>query len=360
MNPTSVTLVVAVALMSPLTTAAPAPAAELEAVLLGPRPLYLVDDMDESELRATLRRCAAGPFERTDFSIGHRGAPLQFPEHTEESYRAAARMGAGILECDVTFTQDEQLVCRHSQCDLHTTTNILAVPELAAKCRQPFTPADPQLGTPASARCCTSDVTLAEFKTLEGRMDAANPAATTVAEYLSGTAAGRIDLYSPGKLLSHAESIALFASLGVKFTPELKAPSVAMPFGGDYTQADYAQQLIDEYKTAGVDPKDVFVQSFELDDVRYWIEHEPEFGEQAIYLDDRYEEWGFDHADPSTWSPTMAELAAAGINIIAPPIWMLVELSHDQEIIPLEVRARRQGSGSRHHHLDARALWFPG
>jgi glycerophosphoryl diester phosphodiesterase len=345
MNPTSVTLVVAVALMSPLTTAAPAPAAQLEAVLLGPRPLYLVDDMDESELRATLRRCAAGPFERTDFSIGHRGAPLQFPEHTEESYRAAARMGAGILECDVTFTQDEQLVCRHSQCDLHTTTNILAVPELAAKCRQPFTPADPQLGTPASAMCCTSDVTLAEFKTLEGRMDAANPAATTVAEYLSGTADGRIDLYSPGKLLSHAESIALFASLGVKFTPELKAPSVAMPFGGDYTQADYAQQLIDEYKTAGVDPKDVFVQSFELDDVRYWIEHEPEFGEQAIYLDDRYEEWGFDHADPSTWSPTMAELAAAGINIIAPPIWMLVELSHDQEIIPSKYAHAAKAAG---------------
>jgi glycerophosphoryl diester phosphodiesterase len=345
MNPTSVTLVVAVALMSPLTTAAPAPAVELEAVLLGPRPLYLVDDMDESELRATLRRCAAGPFERTDFSIGHRGAPLQFPEHTEESYRAAARMGAGILECDVTFTQDEQLVCRHSQCDLHTTTNILAVPELAAKCRQPFTPADPVLGTPASAMCCTSDITLAEFKTLEGRMDAANPAATTVAEYLSGTAARPIDLYSSGKLLSHAESIALFASLGVKFTPELKAPSVPMPFGGDYTQADYAQQLIDEYKAAGVDPKDVFVQSFELDDVRYWIEHEPDFGKQAIYLDDRYEEWGFDHADPSTWSPTMAELAAAGINIIAPPIWMLVELSHDQEIIPSKYARAAKAAG---------------
>ena len=359
MNPTSMTLVVAVALMSPLTTAAPAPAAELEAVLLGPRPLYLVDDMDESELRATLRRCAAGPFERTDFSIGHRGAPLQFPEHTEESYRAAARMGAGILECDVTFTQDEQLVCRHSQCDLHTTTNILAVPELAAKCRQPFTPADPQLGTPASAMCCTSDITLAEFKTLEGRMDAANPAATTVAEYLSGTAAWRIDLYSPGKLLSHAESIALFASLGAKFTPELKAPSVAMPFGGDYTQADYAQQLIDEYKTAGVDPKDVFVQSFELDDVRYWIEHEPEFGEQAIYLDDRYEEWGFDHADPSTWSPTMAELAAAGINIIATTDLDAGRAEPRPGDRPLEVRARRQGGRSRHHHLDARTLWFP-
>jgi glycerophosphoryl diester phosphodiesterase len=237
LNPTILALVAA-ALTWPLTAAAPAPAEEVEAVLLGPRPLYLVDDMDESELRATLRRCAAGPFARTDFSIGHRGAPLQFPEHTEESYRAAARMGAGILECDVTFTKDEQLVCRHSQCDLHTTTNILAVPKLAAKCRQPFTPADPRLGNPAAAMCCTSEITLAEFKTLEGRMAASNPAATTVAEYLSGTKAWRTNLDSPGTLLSHAESIALFASLGVQFTPELKAPSVAMPFGGDDTQAD--------------------------------------------------------------------------------------------------------------------------
>jgi len=48
-------------------------------------------------------------------------------------------MGAGILECDVTFTKDLELVCRHSQCDLHTTTNILTTP-LAAKCSVPFSP----------------------------------------------------------------------------------------------------------------------------------------------------------------------------------------------------------------------------
>ena len=53
-----------------------------------------------------LPACAEGPFKRTDFSIGHRGAALQFPEHTRESYEAAARMGAGIVECDVTFTKD--------------------------------------------------------------------------------------------------------------------------------------------------------------------------------------------------------------------------------------------------------------
>ena len=61
-----------------------------------------------------------------------------------------------------------------------------------------------------------------------------------------------------------------------------------MPYDGDYTQEDYAQQMIDEYKEAGVHPKKVFAQSFNLDDVLYWIEREPMFGEQAVYLDGRY------------------------------------------------------------------------
>ncbi len=106
---------------------------------IGPRPFYLVDKMKDGPLKTELSQCT-GPFRKTDFSIGHRGAALQFPEHSKESYQAAARMGAGVIECDVTFTKDRQLVCRHSQCDLHTTTNILSVPALAAKCSQPFTP----------------------------------------------------------------------------------------------------------------------------------------------------------------------------------------------------------------------------
>src|SRR5258705_3234537 len=148
---------------------------------VGPRPFYLVDKMKDGPLKTELSQCT-GPFHKTEFSFGHRGAALQFPEHSRESYLAAARMGAGVIECDVTFTKDKQLVCRHSQCDLHTTTNILATP-LASKCHQPFSPADGK-GTPATAECCTSDITLAEFKTLQGKMDGFNPQATTVDDYL--------------------------------------------------------------------------------------------------------------------------------------------------------------------------------
>src|SRR5687768_599911 len=92
--------------------------------------------------------------------------------------------------------QDRQLVCRHAQCDLHTTTNILAKPELAAKCSQGFSPADPATSKKATAKCCTSDITLAEFRTLTAKMDAANANATTVADYMRGTAPWRTDLYS--------------------------------------------------------------------------------------------------------------------------------------------------------------------
>ncbi len=215
-----------------------------------------------------MQESSDGPFYKTDFSIGHRGAALQFPEHTQESYQSAARMGAGILECDVTFTNDRELVCRHSHCDLHTTTDILARPDLAAKCTQPFTPADPTTGKQASALCCSSDITLAEFKSLCGKMDDSDPKATSVAQYLKGTPDWRTDLYaSCGTVLSYKESIALFKKLGTKMTPELKAPDVAMPFQGKYTQQDFAQQMIDEYRVAEVKPEKVFAQSLDLNDV---------------------------------------------------------------------------------------------
>jgi glycerophosphoryl diester phosphodiesterase len=324
------------AVFAALQMGAPPPLVADETVQLGPRPFFLVDLLENGALKDKLKSCASGPFKRTAFSIGHRGAAMQFPEHTEQAYRAGAKMGAGILECDVTFTKDKQLVCRHAQCDLHTTTNILAIPELAAKCTKPFTPADPSAKKEASAKCCTSDLTLAEFRRLKGKMDASDKNATTPEAYMGGTAAWRTDLYaSSGTLMTHAESIALLKALGTKFTPELKAAEVPLPFGGDLTQGSYAQTMIDEYKAAGIDPKDVFPQSFNLEDIRYWIKHAPEFGRQAVFLDERDETVpGFSANKPETWKPDMKELAAEGVKIIGPSLHMLVTLNEKKEIVP--------------------------
>ncbi|QYJ93037.1 glycerophosphodiester phosphodiesterase family protein [Shewanella spartinae] len=312
---------------------------------VGVRPLFLVDQMVDGELKSQLEQCRQGPFYRSDFAIGHRGAAMQFPEHTKESYQAAIDSGAGVVECDVTFTADKALVCRHSQCDLATTTNILAIDDIAAKCSVPFTPADAVNGVSASASCCTSDITLADFKRLKGKMDGANPKATNVQEYMAGTESWRTDLYAgEGTLMTHAESIAMFKAAGVKMTPELKAPSVTMPFDG-MTQADYAQMMLDEYQAAGVSPSSVYPQSFNLDDVKYWIANAPEFGQQAVYLDDRYDLSDFDPQDSSTWSPGMDSLATDGVQIIAPPLWVLVTLDDEGKIVPSEYAKAANAAG---------------
>lgn len=302
-----------------------------ESVQLGPRPFYLVQGMDEGRLKDRLMQCEKGPFYRTDFSIGHRGAAMQFPEHTDVSYRAGARMGAGIVECDVSFTKDGELVCRHSECDLHTTTNIVAT-DLNSQCSVPWS--GPGQNPPP--KCCTSDLSLRQFKSLKAKMDASNPSATTAAGYLGGTASWRTDVYTGhAELMTFKESIALNEKLGVKHTPELKSAEnpdrINAIFG---SQEVYAQKFIDELKAAGVDPKDVWAQSFNKDDVLYWVKNEPAFGKQAVYLDS---------IDPTVSPPIprqtmeqLKDLKKQGVNIIAPPMWALLSVNSNGEVVPSE------------------------
>lgn len=295
--------------------------------------------MEDGALKTKLQSCAEGPFSRTEFSIAHRGAPLQFPEHSRESYLAAARMGAGMIECDVTFTADLELVCRHSQSDLATSTNILETP-LAATCIEPFLPAtfhtDGRLKTPARATCRTSELTLAELLSLEAKMDSGNRSATTVEEFMLGTPAWRTDLYaSGGTLMSHAQSIELIRDLGATFIPELKAPAVAMPFtspetGEVFTRTDFAEKLIGEYRAAGIPAADVHPQSFHPEDVSYWLKAAPNFGKNAILLDGRE----YDPRNPADiHAPSLEQIAAMGVRTIAPPLWVLLR-EEDGQIVP--------------------------
>ncbi len=311
-----------------------------DVIEVGVRPLYLIDRMEDGPLKDKLAACAGQPVRRTAFSIGHRGAQMQFPEHTVEANVAAARQGAGILECDVTFTKDKELVCRHAQNDLHTTTNILATP-LAETCVTPFKAANGD--EKAEAECRTSELTLAQFRTLTPKMDAKNAGATTVEGYMNATANWRTDLYGvePTTLMSHAESIKLFKSLGAKFTPELKSPSVEMPFDG-FTQEDYAQKLIDEYKAAGIPASDVFAQSFNLADVLYWLKAEPEYGANAVYLVELHD--GFDEQDPTTWKEDFASLQEQGVNYLAPSMNMLVT-AKDGRIVASEYAKAAKAAG---------------
>lgn len=316
---------------------------------LGPRPGFLVDDMDDSPLKTHLSECLdnGDPIKPSTLSIAHRGgATLSMPEHTLENTMAGARMGAGILECDVAFTSDLELVCRHSQCDLHYTTDILQRPELAAKCTTPFMPADVEGGAPAEAKCCTSDITLKEFSSLCGIMESRmNDDAASVEEFLS-VVGWRTELYATcGTVMSLREHIDVTTSLGLLHTPELKTPEVAMPFRGSgdscYTQEDYAQQLVDEYRDAGVPFEDVYPQSFLYDDILYWLDQEPEFASHAMFLDSYGE-------TAETLPDAVANLttyARDGLKYLAPPVPYLVTADEDGTMAPSEYANKAKDLG---------------
>ncbi len=315
--------------------------ANSNAIDIGDRPALLTAMLPEGALKSRLTNCDISDIASSPLSISHRGAPFQIAEHTREGYLAAIEQGAGLVECDVTFTKDRELVCRHSQCDLHTTTNILATP-LASSCS---IPPDINSATPyADVQCCTSDITLTEFLTLRGKRDGANESASTLDEYLSGTPGNNAES-DYGELMSHRQSIALFDSMNVAMTPELKAPQVTMPYEGEYTQAMYASQMINEYIDAGVNPSRVFAQSFNLADLQLWLQTVPEFGSQAVYLDGQYRNASFDINDASSWSPSMDSLIADGIQYLASPTWMLLTLDTNGDIIPSQYAQTAKAAG---------------
>jgi glycerophosphoryl diester phosphodiesterase len=316
---------------------------ERENIQVGPRPFYLVDGMDNSALKSQLLSCKDEPVHRTNFSIGHRGAALQFPEHTKESYQAAARMGAGIVECDVTFTGDGTPPCPERPGDDNQ------YPADAARLRvhQAVHPGDLRrrrhMLTPASAECRTSELTVQEFKSLRGKMDSFNPAARTPQEFQGGVPSWRTEV-NTGRGLNERN--------GVKHTPELKEgdPAViARVFGG---QAQYAQRFADELRDAGVDPKDAFSQSFNVNDILYWINH-THYGQQATFLVDYddvannillFDTTGRQLVSRAEQLAFFRQLRRAGVQIVAPAMPALLGVNGNR-VVPSQLAMDLKGMG---------------
>jgi len=81
-----------------------------------------------------------------------------------------------------------------------------------------------------------------------------------------------------------------------------------------------------------VKPKDAWIQSFNLEDILYWIQHEPAFAKQAVYLDS---------IDPTANPPIprllpdqLGELKKQGVRIFAPPMWALLAVNDAGEVVP--------------------------
>lgn len=140
--------------------------------------------------------------------------------------------------------------------------------------------------------------------------------------------------------MTHTESIKLIDSYGLKFTPELKTPSVPMPFKG-YTQEQFAQEMINEYKKLGIKPSRVYPQSFLPADIFYWIKAEPQWAKQAVYLDERVDTLeGYANATAS-----IPGLAKRGVKILGPAFFALTKLDSRNKIVPSEyaIAAKKAG-----------------
>src|SRR5258705_9789814 len=75
------------------------------------------------------------------------------------------------------------------------------------------------------------------------------------------------------------------------------------------------------------------------------MKSEPICGAQAVYLEDRYEKQGLDPNKPETWKPSMAELKTSGVKILGPPIWTMLALNDNKEIVPSEYAKAAKAAG---------------
>jgi glycerophosphoryl diester phosphodiesterase len=66
---------------------------KVKRISLGPRPYWLIEQMDEGPLKDRLASCSEKEMKRSDWSISHRGGgTLQFPEHTYDSIMAGVSL----------------------------------------------------------------------------------------------------------------------------------------------------------------------------------------------------------------------------------------------------------------------------
>ncbi|KAM9882895.1 glycerophosphoryl diester phosphodiesterase [Verticillium dahliae] len=130
---------------------------------------------------------------------------------------------------------------------------------------------------------------------------------------------------------------------GTLFMPEHSVESnlAGARMGAGVLEAAYAQQLIDEYRQAGIDPRRVWPQSFHYPDILYWLDNEPAFGAQAVYLDENGE-------TAATFPDAVANLTtykADGVRIVAPPLPYLVTLDDGGRIVPSAYATRANELG---------------
>ncbi|MFN9967596.1 MAG: glycerophosphodiester phosphodiesterase family protein [Lysobacteraceae bacterium] len=192
--------------------------------------------------------------------IAHRGASGERPEHTLEAYRLAIAQGADVIEPDLVPTRDGVLVARHENA-LAGSTDVADRPEFAAR------KARKRVDGVWIEDWFAEDFTLAELRTLRARET--RPAERPASAAFDGRFG--IATFAEVLALAKAESERLGRPIGVY--PETKHPTFFLHEGrhldGTPIALDTSAMLVDALVAAGfADPARVFIQSFEIDNLR--------------------------------------------------------------------------------------------
>jgi len=213
----------------------------------------------------------------TPIVIAHRGASGYRPEHTLAAYALAIDQGADFIEPDLVATKDDQLICRHE--------NALAVLNADGSLNTQDTSTDVYRRADFAARLTTKaidgrdvrgwfseDFTLAEIKTLRAieRIPALRPANT---QYN-----GQFEIPTFEEVIALVQGHASARGRKIGIYPETKHPNYFQSTGrrldGQLIGINLGARIVEILGATGLtDPQRVFIQSFEVSNLRELRHH---------------------------------------------------------------------------------------
>lgn len=181
--------------------------------------------------------------------IGHRGASGNLPEHTLEAYKLAIDLGADFIEPDLVSTKDGVLIARHEPV-LGGTTDVASRPEFANRKRSSVID-----GVLYENEFFASDFTLAEIKTLRAVMPQG---------FRTQAFNGVFQIPTLEEVINLVKQVEKDTGKKIGIYPETKHPTYHDQLGLSLEEPLLA--TLD--KTGFTDPKRVFIQSFEVSNLK--------------------------------------------------------------------------------------------
>ena len=185
---------------------------------------------------------------KTPIVIGHRGASGELPEHTLGAYKLAIERGADFIEPDLVLTKDGVLIARHEP-NMVNTTDVAKRPEFASRKTTKLVDGVSEEGFFAS------DFTLAEIKTLRAIMPQS---------FRTQVFNGLYEIPTLEEIINLVKQTEADTGKKIGIYPETKHPTFHDNLGLSLEEP----LLATLQKTGFTDPTRVFIQSFEVSNLK--------------------------------------------------------------------------------------------